>query len=361
MTAKDNQVYEGLEGIVAFESSISHIDGTVPELVIRGYDINDIVNSLTYEEMAYLLLHGDLPNPKQLAGFDRELKSLRRIPNPVLKFLSEAPSNSHPMSVLRTAVSMLGCMDSESDLSEQNSVLLKLKALIAQIPTIVAAQARINSGETPIEPDVSLSHSSNYYYMVAGEIADEKTLNAFDAILVIYAEHEINASTFACRVVMGTESDIYSSVVAGISAIKGPLHGGAIDGSMNMIKEIGCVENAENYVKDALAKKRKLPGFGHRVYRAGDPRAHVLKRMTLELANWYYISDILFMAKIQLNGDKFEVQHNTNLNQLLRLLKISSNKVAIELNGEIAQKHKYDKIFIKKNDKIEIVQFIGGG
>jgi len=285
MTAKDNQVYEGLEGIVAFESSISHIDGTVPELVIRGYDINDIVNSLTYEEMAYLLLYGDLPNPKQLAGFDRELKSLRRIPNPVLKFLSEAPSNSHPMSVLRTAVSMLGCMDSESDLSEQNSVLLKLKALIAQIPTIVAAQARINSGETPIEPDVSLSHSSNYYYMVAGEIADEKTLNAFDAILVIYAEHEINASTFACRVVMGTESDIYSSVVAGISAIKGPLHGGAIDGSMNMIKEIGCVENAENYVKDALAKKRKLPGFGHRVYRAGDPRAHVLKRMTLELAN----------------------------------------------------------------------------
>ena len=130
MTVKDNQVYEGLEGIVAFESSISHIDGTVPELVIRGYDINDIVNSLTYEEMAYLLLHGDLPNPKQLAGFDRELKSLRRVPNPVLKFLSEAPSNSHPMSVLRTAVSMLGCMDSESDLSEQNSVLLKLKALM---------------------------------------------------------------------------------------------------------------------------------------------------------------------------------------------------------------------------------------
>ena len=199
--------------------------------------------------------------------------------------MSGVPKNSHPMSVLRTAVSMLGCMNSEPGLPDQNSVLLKLKALIAQIPTFVAAQARINAGQSLIEPDLSLSHSANYYYMVTGEIADDKTLDAFDAVLVIYAEHEINASTFACRVVMGTESDIYSSVVAGISAIKGPLHGGAIDGSMNMLKEIGSVANAENYVKDALAQKRKLPGFGHRVYRAGDPRAHVLKRMTLELAN----------------------------------------------------------------------------
>ena len=285
MALKDNEVREGLEGVVAFESTVSHIDGTVPELVIRGYDINDIVNNLNFEQMAYLLLYGELPSSNQLAGFDAELKSLRHVPSSVLEFLSGVPKNSHPMSVLRTAVSMLGCMDSESGSPDQNSVLLKLKALIAQIPTIVAAQARINADQSLIEPDLSLSHSANYYYMVTGEIADEKTLDAFDAVLVIYAEHEINASTFACRVVMGTESDIYSSVVAGISAIKGPLHGGAIDGSMNMLKEIGSVANAENYVKDALAQKRKLPGFGHRVYRAGDPRAHVLKRMTLELAN----------------------------------------------------------------------------
>jgi citrate synthase len=285
MALQDNEVREGLEGVVAFESTISHIDGTVPELVIRGYDINDIVNNLTFEQIAYLLLFSELPSSNQLADFDAELKSLRHIPNSVLEILSGVPENSQPMSVLRTAVSMLGSMDSGVGVSDQNSVLLKLKALIAQIPTIVAAQARIHAGETPIAPDLSLSHSANYYYMVTGEIADVKTLNAFESILVIYAEHEINASTFACRVVMGTESDVYSSVVAGISAIKGPLHGGAIDGSMNMLKEIGCVENAENYVKDALAQKRKLPGFGHRVYRAGDPRAHVLKSMTLELAN----------------------------------------------------------------------------
>ena len=285
MALKDNELREGLEGVVAFESTISHIDGTVPELVIRGYDINDIVNNLTFEQIAYLLLFSELPSANKLADFDAELKSLRRIPNSILEILTGVPGNSQPMSVLRTAVSMLGSMDSGVGVPDQNSILLKLKTLIAQIPTIVAAQARIHAGEIPIEPDLSLSHSSNYYYMVTGEIADEKTLNAFDSILVIYAEHEINASTFACRVVMGTESDVYSSVVAGISAIKGPLHGGAIDGSMNMLKEIGCVENAENYVKDALAQKRKLPGFGHRVYRAGDPRAHVLKSMTLELAN----------------------------------------------------------------------------
>jgi len=307
MSNKDNQVSEGLEGVLAFESSISHIDGNIPELVIRGYDINDIVNNLIYEEMAYLLIYGDLPSPSQLSDFDAELKSLRNIPVSVLKFLSDVPSESHPMSVLRTAVSMLGCIDLESDLSEESSVFLKLKSLIAQIPTVVAAQARILTGQITVEADSSLSHSSNYYHMVTGEIADEKILNAFDAVLVIYAEHEINASTFACRVVTGTESDIYSSVVAGISAIKGPLHGGAIDGSMNMLMEIASKENAEDYVKNALANKRKLPGFGHRVYRAGDPRAHVLKRMTLELANsrndskWF---DIALEAERQMASQK---------------------------------------------------------
>ena len=307
MNIKKDQVREGLDGVVAFESSISHIDGAVPELVIRGYDINDIVNNLTYEQMAYLLLYGDLPNPTQLSNFDEELKSFRNVPSLILDFLSNVPKTSHPMAVLRTAISMLGCIDLDSELTEKDSVLIKLKSLIAQIPTIVAAQARILNGQIPVEPDLSLSHSSNYYYMVTGVIADEKILKAFEAVLVIYAEHEINASTFACRVVMGTESDIYSSVVAGISAIKGPLHGGAIDGSMNMFMEIGSKENSERYVKNALSNKRKLPGFGHRVYRTGDPRAQVLKRMTLELANTRHDSkwfDIAVEAEYQMSIQK---------------------------------------------------------
>ena len=307
MNIKKDQVHEGLDGVVAFESSISHIDGAVPELVIRGYDINDIVNNLTYEQMAYLLLYGDLPNTTQLSNFDEELKSFRNVPSLILDFLSNVPKTSHPMAVLRTAISMLGCIDLDSELTEKDSVLIKLKSLIAQIPTIVAAQARILNGQIPVEPDLSLSHSSNYYYMVTGVIADEKILNAFEAVLVIYAEHEINASTFACRVVMGTESDIYSSVVAGISAIKGPLHGGAIDGSMNMFMEIGSKENSERYVKNALSNKRKLPGFGHRVYRTGDPRAQVLKRMTLELANTRHDSkwfDIAVEAEYQMSIQK---------------------------------------------------------
>ena len=307
MNIKKDHVHEGLDGVVAFESSISHIDGAVPELVIRGYDINDIVNNLTYEQMAYLLLYGDLPNTTQLSNFDEELKSFRNVPSLILDFLSNAPKTSHPMAVLRTAISMLGCIDLDSELTEKDSVLIKLKSLIAQIPTIVAAQARILNGQIPVEPDLSLSHSSNYYYMVTGVIADEKILKAFEAVLVIYAEHEINASTFACRVVMGTESDIYSSVVAGISAIKGPLHGGAIDGSMNMFMEIGSKENSERYVKNALSNKRKLPGFGHRVYRTGDPRAQVLKRMTLELANTRHDSkwfDIAVEAEYQMSIQK---------------------------------------------------------
>lgn len=307
MNIKKDQVHEGLDGVVAFESSISHIDGAVPELVIRGYDINDIVNNLTYEQMAYLLLYGDLPNTTQLSNFDEELKSFRNVPSLILDFLSNVPKTSHPMAVLRTAISMLGCIDLDSELTEKDSVLIKLKSLIAQIPTIVAAQARILNGQIPVEPDLSLSHSSNYYYMVTGVIADEKILKAFEAVLVIYAEHEINASTFACRVVMGTESDIYSSVVAGISAIKGPLHGGAIDGSMNMFMEIGSKENSERYVKNALSNKRKLPGFGHRVYRTGDPRAQVLKGMTLELANTRHDSkwfDIAVEAEYQMSIQK---------------------------------------------------------
>ena len=307
MNIKKDQVHEGLDGVVAFESSISHIDGAVPELVIRGYDINDIVNNLTYEQMAYLLLYGDLPNTTQLSNFDEELKSFRNVPSLILDFLSNVPKTSHPMAVLRTAISMLGCIDLDSELTEKDSVLIKLKSLIAQIPTIVAAQARILNGQIPVEPDLSLSHSSNYYYMVTGVIGDEKILNAFEAVLVIYAEHEINASTFACRVVMGTESDIYSSVVAGISAIKGPLHGGAIDGSMNMFMEIGSKENSERYVKNALSNKRKLPGFGHRVYRTGDPRAQVLKGMTLELANTRHDSkwfDIAVEAEYQMSIQK---------------------------------------------------------
>ena len=169
MNIKNDQVHEGLDGVVAFESSISHIDGAVPELVIRGYDINDIVNNLTYEQMAYLLLYGDLPNTTQLSNFDEELKSFRNVPSLILDFLSNVPKTSHPMAVLRTAISMLGCIDLDSELTEKDSVLIKLKSLIAQIPTIVAAQARILNGQIPVEPDLSLSHSSNYYHMVQNE------------------------------------------------------------------------------------------------------------------------------------------------------------------------------------------------
>jgi citrate synthase len=187
------------------------------------------------------------------------------------------------MAGLRTAVSLLGVLDARGEDISPADNLRKAQDLTAQMPTIVAAQARLQRGQEPIAPDPSLGHAANYYYMLTGRQPDETTARTFDTTLLLYAEHETNASTFACRVVVGTEADFYSAVVAGIGAIKGPLHGGAIDEVMRMLLEIETPERAAAYVDEALAAHRKLPGFGHRVYRAGDPRASQLRGMAEKL------------------------------------------------------------------------------
>jgi citrate synthase len=201
------------------------------------------------------------------------------------------------MAGLRTAVSMLGAMDEHAENLTPEDNLRKAKNLTAQMPTIVAAQARLQQGQEPIAPDPSLGHTANYCYMLTGAKPDDTTTRTFETTLVLYAEHETNASTFACRVVVGTESDFYSAVVAGIGAIKGPLHGGAIDGAMEMFIDIGAPERAAAYVDAALAARRKLSGFGHRVYRAGDPRAAQLRGMAKKLgetrgdSKWFDIAE----------------------------------------------------------------------
>ncbi len=275
----------GLEGILAFKSEVAYIDGHTPELSIRGYDIADLAHNFDYEQMTYLLLHGRVPSADEHDRFRVELAGLRTLPGPVRDLLAAAPSTAHPMAVLRTAASMLGTLDPNADAIDPDSLLAGAKSLTAKFGTIVAAQTRLQAGLEPVAPEgAGLDHADNYLYMVAGTPPDEALKRAFDAALVLYAEHETNASTFACRVVVGTMSDLYSSVVAGIGAIKGPLHGGAIDGAMNMLVEIGSPDAADAYVDAALATKRKLPGFGHRVYRAGDPRATELRAMALEMA-----------------------------------------------------------------------------
>jgi citrate synthase len=263
---------------------VAFIDGTIPELSYRGYNIHDIAETLTYEQVVYLLWHGELPSPAELEAFSADLAARRSIPAAVVEVLRLTPPFSHPMAALRTAVSLLGTLD---DKAEDNSPLdLRRKAadLVAKIPTIVATQVRLQTGQPLIDPDPTLSLADNYYYMLTGKQPDATITRTIDTSLLLYAEHETNASTFACRVVVGTASDYYSAVVAGIGAIKGPLHGGAIDEVMKMFLEIDQPERAASYIDQALAARRKIAGFGHRVYRAGDARASHLRSIAQHLA-----------------------------------------------------------------------------
>jgi citrate synthase len=283
MSEATEQVISGLEGVLACESSIAYIDGSIPELSFRGYDIHDIAQTLTFEQVTFLIWHDRIPPADELRSFSADLAGRRAVPRQIMDVLRAMPAAGHPMAGLRTAVSMLGAMDAGAEDISPEDNLRKAQDLTAQMPTIVAAQARLQRGQEPIAPDPSLSHAANYCYMLTGKRPDDTTTRTFDTMLILYAEHETNASTFACRVVVGTESDFYSAVVAGIGAIKGPLHGGAIDEVMRMFLEIETPERAAAFVDQALAERRKLPGFGHRVYRAGDPRATQLRTMAEKL------------------------------------------------------------------------------
>jgi citrate synthase len=284
MSSASEQVISGLEGVLACESSVAFIDGNIPELSYRGYNIHDIAEVLTYEQVVYLLWHGELPSPDQVRAFGDDLAARRGIPSVVIDLLRLMPASAHPMAGLRTAVSLLGTLDPQADDNSSADLRRKAADLAAKMPTIVAAQARMQMGQAPIEPDAALSLAGNYYYMLTGKQPDATITRTIDTSLLLYAEHETNASTFTCRAVVGTESDFYSAVVAGIGAIKGPLHGGAIDEVMKMFLEIDRPERAAAYVNQALAARRKIPGFGHRVYRAGDARAPHLRTMAERLA-----------------------------------------------------------------------------
>jgi citrate synthase len=284
MSSASETVISGLEGVLACESSVAFIDGNIPELSYRGYNIHDIAETLTYEQVVHLLWQGELPSPEQLKAFSADLAGRRGIPSVVIDLLRVMPPAAHPMAALRTAVSLLGTLDPQADDNSSTDLRRKAADLTAKMPTIVTAQARLLMGQAPIEPEASLSLAGNYYYMLTGKQPDATITRTIDTSLLLYAEHETNASTFTCRAVVGTEADFYSAVVAGIGAIKGPLHGGAIDEVMKMFLEIDQPERAGAYIDQALAARRKIPGFGHRVYRAGDARAPHLRSMTQRLA-----------------------------------------------------------------------------
>jgi citrate synthase len=268
---------KGLEGAVATTTKIGYVNGAKGWLIYRGYNIFDLAESSTYEETAYLLLYGALPTKRQLMDFSRALMQQRKVPTAAMDVLARIPTaRTHPMAALRTAVSVLGNLDESSEkltVEDETDVAVKL---IAQMPTLAGAIARIRRGEEPLAPRDDLPHAANFLYMMTGEVPDELCTRVMDISLILHADHGMNASTFTTMVVNSSLSDMYGSVVAGIASLKGPLHGGANEQVLYDLEEIGEPQNAAPWFARARESKRKVMGFGHRVYKAYDPRARIL-------------------------------------------------------------------------------------
>ncbi len=283
-----DEYHPGLEGVIANETAIANIEGTdgAGGLEYRGYRIEDLAGRVSYEETAFLLLHGDLPNPGQLAEFDRRLKAARAIPDALLTLFKQIPPHVHPMDVLRTSVSVLAHFDPDVDAAPTDHAanVRKAERLTAQMATAVAYRERVRKGLPLVAPRDDLDHAANFLSMVSGKAPSETMREAFDLSLVLYTEHELNASTFSARVTASTLSDLHSAIVAAVGTLKGPLHGGANEEAWKVLEQVGSPDNAEQWIKDALARKERIMGFGHRVYKHGDPRAAILKRSCAALA-----------------------------------------------------------------------------
>lgn len=288
-------VTRGLEGIVATQSSISSIiDDT---LTYVGYDIDDLAENASFEEVIYLLWHRSLPTKAQLEEFKSLLAENAELPDEVLQHFKMYPINKvHPMAALRSAVSLLSLYDEEADLMDEEANYRKAVRLQAKMPAIVTSFSRIRKGLEPVAPKKDLGFAANFLYMLTGEEPEDIAIEAFNKALVLHADHELNASTFTARVCVATLSDVYSGVTAAIGALKGPLHGGANEAVMKMLSEIETLDNVDPYIREKLANKEKIMGFGHRVYRQGDPRAKHLREMSKRLTeltgepHWYEMS-----------------------------------------------------------------------
>jgi len=278
-------VVKGLEGVVAANSGICWIDGYAGVLAYRGIDIHELAEHSTFEETTFLLWHGHLPSSSELDEFTRKLTAARRVPADVFQMLRSFPKSATPMEVLRTAVSALSFYDPAENAVDHDSNVRKAFALTAQLPMLVAAFDRIRKGKEIVQPDPSLKHAANFLWMLHGEKPIPAAERTFDIALILHADHELNASTFAARVIAGTMADMHSAITGAIGALKGPLHGGANEAVMKMLFEIGKRgDDPVEYVRSLLAQKKKVFGFGHRVYRTEDPRATHLRKMSEQLS-----------------------------------------------------------------------------
>ncbi|MEU0544675.1 bifunctional 2-methylcitrate synthase/citrate synthase [Nocardia sp. NPDC005978] len=303
-------IYKGLAGVVVDTTSVSKVVPETNSLTYRGYAVQDLAANCSFEQVAYLLWYGELPNDAQLSQFLQQERASRRADRSLLSLIAKMPDNCHPMDVVRTAISWLGAEDPEEWDNSPKANRAKALRMMAVLPTIVAADHRKRHGLEPIAPHSHLGFAENFLNMCFGKVPSPELVKAFEVSLILYAEHSFNASTFAARVVTSTLSDIYSAVTAAIGALKGPLHGGANEAVMHDMIEIGDPALAEEWMRNKLAKKEKVMGFGHRVYKNGDSRVPTMKQAFLDIAaatdgaKWVEMYEILDKTMTEATGIK---------------------------------------------------------
>ncbi len=280
-TPNNTSYSPGLEGIIAGETAVSTVEDG---LRYRGYAVGDLCEKTSFDEVAHLLLHGELPTQTELAAFQDRVATARRIPEPIKQLFPTVPKWAYPLDALRTAVSMVSLFDPDATDNSHEANIRKAERLLGQMPVMIADQYRVSRGLQPVMARPELGHSANFLYMVRGEEATPEEVKALDVSLILYAEHEFNASTFTARVIVSTQSDLHAAIVGAIGALKGPLHGGANEKVMDVVRAAGGPDTAKAWIEAALARKERIMGFGHRVYKAGDVRAGILKQFAQQLA-----------------------------------------------------------------------------
>ena len=278
------EIKKGLLGIVVDETTISHVVPEISTLTYRGYTVQELCDKCDFEEVAYLVLNGDLPNKKQLKKFIKDEKSERKLSKQILANIQKMPKNAHPMDVIRTCVSLMALEDKDTKDNSPKANMRKAMKIFSKTPTAVAAYFRCRKGKKIISPDKKLSFSENFFKMMFGKVPDKEIVRAFDISLILYAEHSFNVSTFTARTITSSLSDIHGAITGAIASLKGPLHGGANEAVMIMMKEIGKPEKAQAWIDNALEKKKVIMGFGHRIYRTGDSRVPTMKHYLFKVA-----------------------------------------------------------------------------
>ena len=277
-------IHKGLDNVYVMESKICFIDGEASKLFYRGYSIEDLAQYSTFEETAYLLIYGTLPNKRQLEDFKQRISSQRSLEPGLQQLIRSFPITSDPMDVLRTAVSAMAVYDPQPTTDRMEERIDKAVRILGKTPTIIAAFDRLRNGREPIPPQPDFDHAANFLQMLTGKTPDPYDTQVMDVALILHAEHEMNASTFSCTVTASTLADMYSIITSGIGTLRGPLHGGANEAALKTVMEVGDPSKAEDYVADALAEKKRIMGFGHRVYKTWDPRYIILKKLGAQLA-----------------------------------------------------------------------------